>query len=130
MNNQESDNQEWLTEKGKVVEQPFSSDVPLFGPFIAWFRSAWNNVAARWYVQPLLNQQNEFNRLSVERLRDIETYTYDLASEQDHDLSRIRHDVAVLHMQMAQLNQRLEELNRQMQQIDETQPLSPEEKDV
>lgn len=45
----------------KVREQPFASHVPLAGPLVAAFRSAWNSISTRWYVQPMLQQQVEFN---------------------------------------------------------------------
>ncbi len=44
-----------------VAEKPFSSRAPLIGPLIAAVRTAWNNVATRWYIQPMLQQQVEFN---------------------------------------------------------------------
>ena len=43
-----------LVEKSRVVERPFTSNVPLAGPFIARFREAWNSVSTKWYVRPLL----------------------------------------------------------------------------
>jgi uncharacterized coiled-coil protein SlyX len=114
MNDQEQQNQDWLLKKGEIVEQPFESTVPLFGPLIAWFRSSWNNVAAKWYVRPMLAQQNEYNRLLVERLQDFEAYTYELTAEQDHDLSRLRHDLAALQLELRTLNQHLDELDAQL----------------
>lgn len=53
----------------QVVERPFVSTVPFLGPLIAGFRTAWNNMAARWYVRGLLVQQLKINQrlvLSVE----------------------------------------------------------------
>lgn len=44
-----------------VHEQPFRSDAPLVGPQIAWARDSWNSVSTKWYVRPLLEQQNRFN---------------------------------------------------------------------
>ena len=75
-------------------------------------------MAAKWYVRPMLDQQNEFNRVVVERIRDYETYTYELSSEQDRDLGRLRHDVAALNLQLTQLNQRLGKLNEHLEQRD------------
>ncbi|MEK7215084.1 MAG: hypothetical protein AAB289_05780, partial [Chloroflexota bacterium] len=40
---------------------PFGSNLPLVGPAVAKFRTLWNEVATRWYLQPLLQQQTEFN---------------------------------------------------------------------
>ena len=39
--------------------------LPVFGPLIARLRAAWNSVSTKWYVRPLLQQQNEFNELVV-----------------------------------------------------------------
>lgn len=102
---------DWLLTKSDIEEQPFSSSVPLIGPAITWFRTRWNNVATRWYVQPMVRQQNEFNSLLAERIRDFETYTYTLSSEQDRDLVQMRHDVAALQHQLRELNQRLKALD-------------------
>ena len=44
-----------------VRERPFISHAPLFGPVIARFRALWNGISTRWYVQPILQQQVEFN---------------------------------------------------------------------
>lgn len=45
-----------------VRERPFISHLPLIGQGVAWLRTLWNNVAARYYLQALLQQQNELNR--------------------------------------------------------------------
>lgn len=117
MNDQGQDNRDWLLEKGDIVERPFESGVPLFGPLIAWFRGVWNSVAAKWYIRPMLAQQNEYNRLLVQRLRDMEAYAYELTAEQDRDLSRMRHDVAALQTQLRQLNQKLDDVNERLVQV-------------
>ncbi len=114
MNEKEKQSQDWLQEKGEIVERSFESNVPVFGPFIAWFRTMWNNVAAKWYVRPMLAQQNEYNRLLVERIGDFEEYTFELTAEQDRDLTRLRHDLAALRLQLRNLNQHLDELEDQL----------------
>ncbi|MFN2303460.1 MAG: hypothetical protein ACK2TV_06980, partial [Anaerolineales bacterium] len=91
MKDQQLDDKDWLIEKGIVVERPFSSKVPLFGPLIVWFRMMWNSVATKWYVRPMLDQQNDFNRLAVESIRDIETYSYEFSLDQERELSHLRH---------------------------------------
>ena len=122
MKEQHLEDKDWLFEKGNIVEKPFSSTIPVLGPLIAWFRTMWNSVAAKWYVQPILDQQNEFNRLIIERIRDFETYSYELTSMQEHDLTRLRHDVAALHLQLAQLNRRLSRLDEHVKQRDAVRP--------
>lgn len=118
MSDQNLQNQDWLLKEGTIVEQPFSSEIPILGSLIVWFRTMWNSVAAKWYVRPMLEQQNKFNGLIVERVRDFEAYAYDLTSEQDRDLSRLRHDMAALHVQLNQLNQQLAALNDHLEQRD------------
>jgi len=62
-----------LQTRQQIQEQPFVSHVPLFGPLIARLRSAWNSVSTKWYVRPLLQQQNEFNELAANQLIDQDT---------------------------------------------------------
>ncbi len=62
-----------LSAAAVLQERPFTSDVPLLGPLIARFRSAWNNVASRWYVGHYVTQQNEFNRLAFQQIERYES---------------------------------------------------------
>jgi len=93
-----------------VVERPFVSTVPLLGPLIARFRTAWNNVASRWYVHHVVEQQNAFNQLAV---RQLETYELELAEqmalleEQVVEQEALRRRVAELAAQVAELRRRL-----------------------
>ena len=57
-----------LRSKRQIREQPFASDAPVLGPLIARLRAAWNSVSTKWYVRPLLQQQNEFNELIVAQI--------------------------------------------------------------
>jgi hypothetical protein len=118
MKDQQREERDWLLEKGKVVEQPFSSGIPVVGPLIVWFRTMWNSMAAKWYVRPMLDQQNDFNRLAVERLREFESFSYEFSLEQERELNRLRHDKAALQLQLTQLNRRLAELAKQLEDED------------
>ncbi len=44
-----------------IQEHPFTSQVPVVGKMIVAVRSLWNSVATKWYVRPMLQQQNVFN---------------------------------------------------------------------
>lgn len=55
-----------------VTEQPFRSDTPLIGPHLARARDAFNSISTRWYVRPLLEQQNRFNAATITALRTLE----------------------------------------------------------
>lgn len=61
---------EALARRATIAEQPFRSSVPLVGRLIASFRERWASVATRWYVRPMLVQQNQFNQELVARLQE------------------------------------------------------------
>lgn len=56
----------------ELHEQPFHSDVPVIGGLIAWFRSAWNGIATKWYVRPMMAQQTAYNRALVDYLGQLD----------------------------------------------------------
>jgi septal ring factor EnvC (AmiA/AmiB activator) len=60
-----------LHARAHVQEQPFSSDKPYIGRLLARFRETWNNVATRWYVRPMLQQQNLFNQAVTQVLQEL-----------------------------------------------------------
>ena len=99
-----------LAAAATLVERPFVSSVPLFGPLIARFRTAWNNVASRWYVGHVMEQQNAFNALAV---RQLETYELELREqlalleEQVVEQEALRRRVQELAAQVAQLRRAL-----------------------
>lgn len=83
-----------LQAKARIQERPFVSHVPLLGRFIALFRETWNSVAAKWYVRPMLRQQNVFNQTVAQMLQEL------FAAQAD-------------------LRRRLDETNRYLEQIEE-----------
>jgi len=83
------------TEKNKLSrwelkERPFQSSVPVIGGLIVEFRNTWNSVAAKWYIRPLIAQQNQYNRLLVEQIEHFYSQLVDDAREN----SEISHDIA------------------------------------
>jgi GT2 family glycosyltransferase len=106
-----------LERKAQVQERPFVSRVPLFGPLIARFREAWNNVSTKWYIRPLLAQQNYFNHLLVRQLRDFDAWQSEQQVwllEQDSDYAHVAYDVTVLSEHAADINRRLVELDERL----------------
>ena len=93
-----------------VEERPFVSTAPLLGPLIARFRAAWNDVASRWYVHHVVEQQNAFNALAV---RQLETYEFELREqlalleEQVVEQEELRRRVQELAAQVAELRRSL-----------------------
>ena len=101
-----------LRAKQTIREQPFRSDKPIIGPIIVWLRTVWNNISTRWYVLPLLQQQNEFNASVVallaahlrdvgERLEEIDERLIDL----DRDQTTLTRNVAELSYRLIRLDQ-------------------------
>jgi len=105
----------------RVEPRPFISDKPIIGTLIAAFRRAWNNVAARWYVQGLLEQQVPFNRLVAnviaihdqqldKHAKTLEDYAHVLKSLDLTLQENVRHFRQILQS----LDERLGSLERQI----------------
>ena len=106
-------NDYWLLEKATVKEQEFASQTPLLGSFIVWFRTQWNNVATKWYVRPLLLQQNEFNRLASHSL-----YNHDVRLiELDRQQSELIRQVAELTLHLKQAQHHITALEQQIKAL-------------
>lgn len=108
---------DWYYDKAEIREQPFRSPTRLLGPLIARFRSLWNSVSTKWYVRPLLQQQNHFNRLIVERLHDHDVRLID----QDREQTALAHDLAEVAAQLRQTNRLLTSIDRRLQRIEQAE---------
>jgi GT2 family glycosyltransferase len=56
----------------KTPSSPFASQVPFMGRLIEGFRAVWNNLAGRWYIDHVRQQQGEFNNLVIAAMTKIE----------------------------------------------------------
>lgn len=101
-----------IKRKASVREKPFVSSFPIIGPLIVWVRTVWNNMAGRWYVLGMFQQQNEFNDLVVQQLYETETRLI----EQDSDQSALVQTAAELTLQVTQLKQRVAALEARLAQ--------------
>jgi len=97
-----------LAAQSQVRERPFRSNMPLIGSAVAACRALWNSVATKWYVRPMLEQQNRFNHQLVWRLQ-VQAEQL-LAQEQGQ--ADLVEDISVL-------TQELQEMNRLLRSIDE-----------
>ena len=87
----------------ELQEQPFHSDKPLVGRLIVWFRTLWNNVATRWYIIPIMQQQTAINH----RLRaEIGRLLVEIASLRE-ELSREKEISHGLRVEMAGLREEM-----------------------
>jgi hypothetical protein len=116
---QKASDMEWLEEKGRLQERPFSSSVPLIGPLIAGFRALWNSVAAKWTVRSLIEQQNEFNALLIQRMGYLESQVYAQIIEQDRAQTRLNRETAELGLQLAHMNRLLQALEERLAPVEE-----------
>ena len=114
---------DWLYDKAEIKEQPFRSPSRVVGPLIARFRSLWNSVSTKWYVRPLLQQQNRFNGLLVERLHDHDQRLL----EQDREQTALAHDLAELSAQLAQTNRLLLSIDRRLRRLEDGQAAAQQE---
>lgn len=110
-----------LAEKSQVVERPFASNAPLVGPLIVRFREAWNSMSTKWYVRPMLAQQNAYNRLVAEQLHELYEQLQDLDGRlimQDKEQTNTIRDMAELTTQLIQLNRQLEAIEQRLTHLE------------
>lgn len=119
MTEKNKSNLAWLQEKGHLQEQPFTSSVPLLGPLIAWFRSAWNSVAAKWVIRPVIQQQNEFNRLVVQQISTFEEQIMEQVIEQDREQTALIHEMGEISLQIRQMNRLLAAIDQRLAYLEE-----------
>lgn len=60
-----------LESRAWVRETEFQSHAPVIGRLIVAVRNLWNWMSTKWYVLPMLQQQNNFNMSIVLTLRDL-----------------------------------------------------------
>ncbi len=108
-----------LLTKAVITEQPFHSEVPLLGPLIARLRGLWNSVSTKWYVRPLLQQQNDFNLAVARRLEFMEEYLYEQSSAQDRDLTSLRRETAELQVALSSLQRHQQALEQQLAKLEQ-----------
>ena len=83
----------------EVQEQPFESGVPAIGFLIVAFRNTWNNVAAKWHVRRILNQQNRYN-WTVYKLLESLVQEQSRLDELDEAMVSVEERVKELNLRM------------------------------
>jgi hypothetical protein len=86
----------------------------VIGGLIARFREMWNNVSTKWYVRPLLQQQNEFNHLVVRTIREHDDWLIAL----DRDQTALNHNTAELTAQLIQMNRLLHSVDERLSRLE------------
>jgi hypothetical protein len=119
MAEKEVNNLEWLQEKGRLREQPFTSNLPLFGPLVVWLRTAWNNVAAKWVLRSLMQQQNEFNNLVVRQIAGFEEQIAAQVITQDREQTALTRDIGELGVQVQQMLRLLQDIDGRLARLED-----------
>ncbi len=60
-----------LRQRAMLREYRFTSAAPVVGGLLARLRAAWNGVATKWHVRPLMEQQSAFNTALTEWLERV-----------------------------------------------------------
>ena len=107
-------NEDGLLEKSQVKERPFVSETAVVGGLIVKFRELWNSVATKWYIRPLLQQQNEFNHLVA---RSIHKQNEWLIS-QDREQVDSNSSIAELTTQLIQTNRLLNSIDERLSRLE------------
>ncbi len=94
----------------QLQELPFTSNTPIIGSLITRFREMWNSVATKWYVRPLLAQQNQINKQTINRLHHLESNFIDMDREQSY----LIHDISELTTQLIQTNRLLHSIDERL----------------
>ena len=93
-----------LASRAEVAPRPFRSAVPLIGPAIAAVRGAWNWMSTRWYLAPILEQQNAYNREVADALAHLDARLAALEARADLPagwLAEIDRDLTALARRVA-----------------------------
>jgi hypothetical protein len=109
--------QNWLLERAWVEERPFMSETAVVGGLIVRFRQLWNSVAAKWYIRPLLRQQNEFNQLIAQSIYEQNEWLI----AQDHEQTANNHNIAELTVQLIQTNRLLHSIDERLSRLESHQ---------
>ena len=108
------DGYDWLVAKSQIQERPFTSETAVIGSLITRFREMWNNISTKWYVRPLLQQQNEFNHLVAHAIQEHDEWLISL----DRDQTTLNHNLAELTARLIQTNRLLNSVDERLSHLE------------
>jgi hypothetical protein len=94
----------------RIPERPFTSNVPLIGPLIVFFRRQLNRIAIRWYVPMLLEHQYRFNKQILE-LAEIQARQADLITDRGLSIATLAEELARLKVRVMDLEEQVQTLS-------------------
>lgn len=95
----------------QIREQPFVSHAPIIGPLIIRLRYAWNWMSTKWWVLPMVAQQNRFNLELIDLLQDSITLVRQM-------IASTAEMIAMQQAEMAELREEIEALRTTADQFD------------
>jgi hypothetical protein len=99
----------------EIREQPFRSNVPVVGRWIAAFRQRWNRISTEWYVRPLIRQQSTFNSLLWHALTQSRQQQHDQQQRSALTLTEYLRGQAA---EIGELSQEVERLKRRVAELE------------
>lgn len=118
-----------IMQQHQLEEHRFRSQIPVFGRWIAKFRTFWNSIATRWYVLPLLQQQTLFNlqvcktletmnHLMVEMIQTLEQQEQLLRNQPIEELqTQVNVQITGIRRQLDKLPEQIEISQRMQRQL-------------
>lgn len=116
-----------LESRARLTEPRFSSAAPLLGPALVRLRRAWNWMSTKWYVRPIVQQQNAFNAAVVDAVSDLHAQIAELegkletwegtAVEVDRGVVGLTRDVALIESRLDRIEERLARIEAAIQSI-------------
>ncbi|RMF02725.1 MAG: glycosyltransferase family 2 protein [Chloroflexi bacterium] len=104
-----------LQTEWELKEYPFQSQVPLIGPGIVAFRQGWNNIAARWYVLPIIQQQRRFNAAAMNLLAAAMNLLAAVEAKNTRQDNQTMREINALAQKLLQLEQEIERLQNRLE---------------
>lgn len=89
-----------LESRAWVRETAFQSQAPVIAKLIVAVRNLWNWMSTKWYVLPMLQQQNGFNVAAAQMIRDLWTLNH----SQLNTICLLQARVAALEAQTARVS--------------------------
>lgn len=104
----------------EVRPRPFHSALPLLGSMIAALRSAWNQIEAAPYLEPIRSQQNEVNQLVVTLSQEYLSVLHTVATTNQLHAEQqlaLRQQIISLRQQLQIVQQQLHHLAQKVAQL-------------
>ena len=101
----------------EIREQPFRSNVPVIGRWIAAFRQAFNRISTEWYVRPMFRQQSRVNSLLWHAMVQSRQQQHDL---QQRSTLALTESLSGQAQEISELSQEVERMKRRVAELEET----------